>query len=83
MHTYKDAILKTEGAYVLYPGDDCKLFKVNDEKPIPSVGAFPLTPGKNGTEEEELTSFIIKVIKNLLNSHNHKKVTLSRRLWKI
>lgn len=25
MHTYKDAILKTEGAYVLYPGDDCKI----------------------------------------------------------
>ena len=67
MHTYKDAILKTEGAYVLYPGDDCKIFKVNKEKPIPSVGAFPLTPGKNGIEEDELTLFIIKVIKNLIS----------------
>lgn len=40
MHTYKDAILKTQGAYVLYPGDDCKLFSVTNEEPIPSVGHF-------------------------------------------
>jgi len=66
MHTYKDAILKTEGAYVLYPGDDCKIFKVNQNKPIPSVGAFPLTPGKNGLEEEELLLFIKAVIKNVI-----------------
>lgn len=66
MHTYKDAILRTEGAYVLYPGDDCKIFKVTEEEPIPSVGAFPLTPGKNGIEEEELTAFIFKVIKKLI-----------------
>ena len=70
MHTYKDAILKTEGAYVLYPGDDKKIFKVTEEKPIPSVGAFPLTPGKNGIEEEELTTFIIAVLKNLIKRHN-------------
>ena len=66
MHTYKDAILKTDGAYVLYPGDDTKIFKVTQEEPIPSVGAFPLTPGKNGTEEQELTTFINKILKNLI-----------------
>ena len=73
MHTYKDAILKTEGAYVLYPGDDKKIFRVTEEKPIPSVGAFPLTPGKNGIEEEELTLFIIEVLKNLINRINNLK----------
>ncbi len=67
MHTYKDVILKTEGAYVLYPGDDCKIFKVNENEPIPSVGAFPLTPGKNGIEEEELTLFLKAVLKNIIN----------------
>lgn len=67
MHTYKDAILKTEGAYVLYPGDDQKIFKVIEDEPIPSVGAFPLTPGKNGLEEEELSLFIRAVIKNIIN----------------
>ena len=66
MHTYKDAILKTEGAYVLYPGDDCKIFKVNENEPIPSVGAFPLTPGKNSEEETELISFILAVMKKII-----------------
>ena len=70
MHTYKDAILRTEGAYVLYPGDETKIFRVQNDKPIPSVGAFPLTPGKNGKEEEELTTFIIAVLKNLIKRHN-------------
>ena len=68
MHTYKDAILKTEGAYVLYPGDDCKIFKVNENEPIPSVGAFPLTPGKNGEEEHELITFILAVIKKIIGN---------------
>ena len=67
MHTYKDAILKTEGAYVLYPGDEHKIFKVIEDEPIPSVGAFPLTPGKNGVEEDELSLFIKAVIKNIMN----------------
>ena len=30
MHTYKDSILKTEGAYVLYPGDLSKRFYESD-----------------------------------------------------
>lgn len=68
MHTYKDAILKTEGAYVLYPGDDQKIFRVVEGEPIPSVGAFPLTPGKNGIEEEELSYFIKAVIKNIIKN---------------
>jgi hypothetical protein len=66
MHTYKDAILKTEGAYILYPGDNQKIFEVKENEPIPSVGAFPLTPGKNGKEEDELSTFIIAILKNLI-----------------
>lgn len=27
MHTYKDAILTTEGSYILYPGDEECLFR--------------------------------------------------------
>lgn len=66
MHTYKDAILKTEGAYVLYPGDVQKLFKENDDLIIPSVGAFPLAPGNGGDEENNLIIFIKSVIKSLI-----------------
>ncbi|MBP2046732.1 DUF2357 domain-containing protein [Methanobacterium aggregans] len=66
MHTYKDAILFTEGAYVLYPGDEERIFHEISSKPIPSVGAFPLTPGKDGVEEENLLLFIKAILKNIL-----------------
>lgn len=66
MHTYKDAILKTEGAYVLYPGDKCEIFRIDTNETIPSVGAFPLTPGENGLEEDNLNLFIKGVLRNII-----------------
>ena len=66
MHTYKDSILKTEGSYVLYPGNVHKLFKEENDFIIPSVGAFPLAPGNGGDEEYNLAIFIKNVIKSLI-----------------
>ena len=65
MHTYKDSILKTEGAYVLYPGNKTKRFYESDLI-IPSVGAFSLTPGNDDVEENNLEIFIKEVLKTLL-----------------
>ena len=65
MHTYKDSILDTEGAYVLYPGDVTKRFYESNTV-IPSVGAFCLTPGNDDNEEDELEIFIKQVVKALL-----------------
>jgi len=65
MHTYKDAILETQGAYILYPGDEDAVFRVVEDKPIPSVGAFPLTPGKDGMEEEGLERFVMKILQTI------------------
>ena len=61
MHTYRDGILGTRGAYVLFPGDDIggrtkepspNLFVRHpsalgggSEQRVPSVGAFDLAPG--------------------------------------
>jgi predicted component of viral defense system (DUF524 family) len=67
MHTYKDAILRTQGAYVLYPGSRDGIFKVNDNEPIPSVGAFPLNPGENRKEENDLGEFIKAVLFKMIN----------------
>jgi uncharacterized protein len=67
MHTYKDAIIYTEGAYVLYPGDEEKIFHEIYSEPIPSVGAFLLTPGEDGVEEENLSLFIKAILKNILD----------------
>lgn len=55
MHEYKDAIKNTIGAYVLYPGNENKLF-YKDEYKLESVGAFGLIP------DEERLDHIIPVI---------------------
>lgn len=68
MHTYKDSILKTEGAYVLYPGNKTEQFFESDMI-IPSVGAFSLTPGNDGVDENNLENFIREVLKTLLFKH--------------
>lgn len=65
MHTYKDSILKTEGAYVLYPGNITKKFKETNLI-IPSVGAFSLTPGNNDVDEDNLEVFVKEVLRTLL-----------------
>ncbi|MEE0936196.1 MAG: DUF2357 domain-containing protein [Methanobrevibacter sp.] len=65
MHTYKDSILKTEGAYVLYPGNKTKQF-FESNTIVPSVGAFSLTPGYDSENEYELEKFIRDVIRTLL-----------------
>jgi predicted component of viral defense system (DUF524 family) len=60
MHCYRDAILGTRGAYVLYPGQSLETavpFLRRAVTPrrgfsFPSVGAFPLRPG---SEEQQAT----------------------------
>ncbi|MDO5849907.1 MAG: DUF2357 domain-containing protein [Methanobacteriaceae archaeon] len=69
MHTYKDAIKNTIGAYVLYPGKKPKLFYEDKENKLESVGAFPLNPGEDKEEKRELTEFIYGLISDLINSN--------------
>lgn len=76
MHTYRDGILSTRGAYVLFPGDGIG-GRVMNPNPnlfirhpsalgaatvhaVPSVGAFPLTP--NGNTEQ------LGVVRDLLRA---------------
>lgn len=67
MHTYKDAIYHTEGAYILYPGDKNKhtIFKEKENNILPSVGAFSLNPGGPEYETKSLEEFIQKAINEL------------------
>lgn len=64
MHTYKDALSNSIGAYILYPGSKDRLYFENDDK-IKSVGAFGLIPG------EEKTDKIRKFIENMLINTIH------------
>jgi len=69
MHTYKDAIFYSQGAYVLYPGERVGLFRdsvsLDEAEDIPSVGAFPLRPGEVGLKKgsDELVAFL-RVVMN-------------------
>lgn len=67
MHTYKDAILHSIGAYILYPGDEEVIFKEYKDE-IPSVGAFPLNPG-NSKNEERIKKFIKTIIMKTIKIH--------------
>jgi predicted component of viral defense system (DUF524 family) len=66
MHAYKDAIRRSGGAYILYPGT------LNENPPyrgfheiIPGVGAFSVRPNNEGEASENIKLFIDKVIENL------------------
>lgn len=84
MHAYKDAISDTIGAYVLYPGDKCRLY-FEDEEQLGSVGAFPLNPsedkyvsGKNKDNREVLENFIISMIDKLVQKEMEKEEEKSK-----
>jgi predicted component of viral defense system (DUF524 family) len=64
MHTYKDAIRRTGGAYVLYPGSEKKEIRGFHEI-IPGLGAFAINPSENNTGINDLSRFIDLVIENL------------------
>ena len=67
MHTYNNAIRRTIGSYVLYPGngnaDDYKknVFSLYDEI-LPGVGAFAIKPSIGLLGEAELRNFITDII---------------------
>lgn len=49
MHAYRDAIRRSAGAYVLYPGDHHEIPFTEHHEVLPSLGAFVLRPGPDDT----------------------------------
>jgi hypothetical protein len=47
MHAYKDAVRRTIGAYILYPGSQERTFEEYREI-LPGLGAFPFSPTAEG-----------------------------------
>lgn len=65
MHTYRDALLRSHGSYVLYPGERRAWYaKTSEEDVIPSVGAIPLIPGSNSSST--LSSDIFRILTKLV-----------------
>ena len=75
MHAYRDAIRRTAGAYVLYPGNDGddKRFEEFDHRGfhevLPGLGAFAIRPKADGSADGmvALSKFLDEVIEHLSN----------------
>lgn len=72
MHAYKDAIRRTSGAYVLYPGETEKPIRGFHEI-LPGLGAFPIKPSENTNETIYLENFIKDVLKHFLNTASQRE----------
>lgn len=63
MHAYRDAIRRTSGAYVIYPGDKDQVHRRYHEI-LPGLGAFALRPSGGGTPDgaDAIRQFISDVL---------------------
>lgn len=72
MHAYKDAIRRTVGAYILYPGS-VTTQKIGYHDILPGLGAFALSPSKNHDGTFELKSFLLHVVEHLKNKASQRE----------
>lgn len=77
MHAYKDAIRRTGGAYVLYPGER-SVNKKGFHEIIPGLGAFPIRPSKTDGGIGELKAFILEVISHFTNRASQREKSAYR-----
>jgi len=74
MHAYKDAIRRTGGAYILYPGNEGGSQRFHGyHEVIPGVGAFSLRPSNQLRSSENLVSFIEEIVANLEDVLSHRE----------
>lgn len=77
MHAYKDAIRRTGGAYVLYPGTEKKM-KRGFHEIIPGLGAFCIAPGHEEDQLSALRSFLLEVVKHFMDrTSQREKIAVS------
>jgi predicted component of viral defense system (DUF524 family) len=70
MHAYKDAIKRSQGAYVLYPGRaSARITFRGFHEVIPGLGAFGVAPDENGAAQgvDALEEFLDEALKHLCN----------------
>ncbi len=77
MHAYKDAIRRTGGAYVLYPGTEIKEYSGFHEL-IPGLGAFAVNPSDEATGLSNISNFIDRVVENLLDRSSQRERMASK-----
>lgn len=74
MHAYKDAIRRTAGAYVLYPGSE-KENRKGFHEIIPGLGAFAIKPSGAGLDgSEDLKQFLTEVTEHFMNRASEREI---------
>lgn len=72
MHTYKDAIRRTAGAYILYPGTT-KYQRKGFHEIIPGLGAFPVSPSSDNHDLDNLQNFIEDIVEHFSNRASQRE----------
>ena len=72
MHAYKDAIRRTSGAYILYPGSENKRLKGFHEV-LPGLGAFCLCPNSIEKDSKEIERFLQDILDHMLNRASQRE----------
>ena len=72
MHAYKDAIRRTSGAYVLYPGTENKEIHGFHEI-VPGLGAFSIRPGHWQHDSYYLKQFLAEVKAHLMDRTSQRE----------
>jgi hypothetical protein len=68
MHTYREAIDKVSGAFILYPGTEAIIYPCHGvESSFEGVGALPLRPTLDAKPEQKHIEDIRRVISNFIN----------------
>jgi predicted component of viral defense system (DUF524 family) len=79
MHAYKDAIRRTGGAYILYPGTENTRPLEGFHEIIPGLGAFAIRPSEGDNGTAKLSDFIDAIISHFNNmasqQRRHSNVT--------
>jgi predicted component of viral defense system (DUF524 family) len=68
MHAYRDAIRRTEGAYVIYPGATGSQTWRGFHEILPGLGAFALRPASGGKDVDDIETFLAEVIQHVGNA---------------
>jgi len=74
MHAYRDAIRRSAGAYVLYPGEekDNPPFRGFHEL-LPGLGAFPLRPDTTDDGSAAITRFLKEIVAHVCNRASQRE----------
>lgn len=71
MHAYKDAIRRTAGAYILYPGTEERVFQSYHEI-LPGLGAFAMSP--TNTDNTVLKKFLLDIVQHFINRASQREL---------